>query len=221
MQNVTALTVVYNTPELLINSVGSFKKFYPDIPLLIMNNSDKDHACSSVVSEYVERYNNVRAFNFRTNQGHGTAVDMGIKNIDTDVIYYFDSDINMKVGGAIEGMMELMNDEVYGVGNVIDVDTGGRNIRHDYTGERVKFLHLVVGLLNRNMYYKFHPFTRYGLPIFKALLEIHKSGNVDKMIKYFPIFNYVKHLSGGTRSKHGDCEKIVEEEVSTDGHWSG
>lgn len=221
MQNVTALTVVYNTPELLINSVGSFKKFYPDIPLLIMNNSDKDHACSSVVSEYVERYNNVRAFNFRTNQGHGTAVDMGIKNIATDVIYYFDSDIDMKVGGAIEGMMALMNDEVYGVGNVIDVDTGGRNIRHDYTGERVKFLHLVVGLLNRNMYYKFHPFTRYGLPIFKALLEIHKSGNVDKMIKYFPIFDYVKHLSGGTRSKFGDCEKIVEEEVSTDGHWSG
>jgi len=210
LTKITALTVVYNTPDLLIESVGSFQQFYPDVSLLIMNNSDPDHECTDVVKEYEHRYKNIRVFNYKENQGHGTAVDDGIGMIDTDHIYYFDSDINMKVRGILEGMIAVMTDEAYGVGPVIHTDLGGRNITADCDWEKLRFLYLVVGLINRKIYHKYHPWTRYGQPILKALLEIHDTGRAEQLLKHFPVFDYVVHLSGGTRARFGDCEDIVK-----------
>ena len=180
MGDLTALTVVYNTPDLLIDSVGSFQKFYPNIPILIMNNSDQGHECTDVVKEYENRYKNVSAFHYKENQGHGTAVDDGIGMIDTKYIYYFDSDINMKVGGALEAMMKVADTETYGIGKIIETDFGGRNIPRDFDGKKLRFLFLVAGLINRKAYHRYHPWTRYGQPILKALLEIHEAGKEYK-----------------------------------------
>jgi glycosyltransferase involved in cell wall biosynthesis len=208
MDNLTALTVVYNTADLLIASVGSFQRFYPNIPLLIMNNSDPDHECTDVAKEYEHKYQNISLFNYEENQGHGHAVNDGICMINTDYIYYFDSDVNMKVEGLLEAMMAVVDKTTYAVGKIIYTDICGRNIRNEFEGERVKYLFPAACLINRSVYHEYHPWTRYGLPPFKAYLEIHKKD--DEILKEFPIFSYATHLSGGTRARYGDCEDIVK-----------
>lgn len=208
--SITALTVVYNTPDLLIDCVGLFKKFYPDIPVLIMNNSDPNHECTDVAKEMEQRYSNVTVVHYGKNHGHGWAVNDGMKRIKTDYVYYFDSDIKMNKGGALEGMMELMDDDTYGIGKIMYTSMTGKNIRPNFEGERLRFLYAVVGLINKNMYFKFHHWTKFGLPAWKAMVDIHKNGNPDTALKNFPIMSYVKHFSGGTRSRFGDCEDIVE-----------
>ena len=60
------------------------------------------------------------------------------------------------------------------------------------------------------MYYKFPKFTRFGLVNWKANYEMHKQGLSKKLLKNFPVTEYVYHVSGGTRAEYGDCEDIVD-----------
>jgi len=208
--SIKAFTVVYNTPKLLMDSVGSFRKYYPDIPLLIMNNSDPDNACTDLILELVQRDAKITAVHYEKNQGHGYAFNDAMNILESDYVYYFDSDTIMFKGGAIEQMVGIMDDNIYGAGKIIYTDMGGRGIPRDYDGEKLRYLYLVVGMLNRKMYHKFHHWTKFGLIAYKAMVDIHDNGDPENMLKEFPIMSYVRHLSGGTRSKFGDCEDIVE-----------
>ena len=181
-----------------------------DIMTFIMNNSDPNHECTDVAKEMEHRYSNVTVVHYGVNHGHGWAVNDGMGIKETDYVYYFDSYINMNKGGALEGMMKLMNDDTYGIGKIIYTSMVGQNVRRNFKGEKLRFLYGVVGLLNRNTYFKFHHWTKFGLPAWKAMVDIHKNGKPNRALKNFPIMNYVKHLSGGTRSRFGGCEDIVE-----------
>ena len=209
MPTVKAFTVVFNTPDLLMDSVGSFREHYPDMPLLIMNNSDPENECSSIIIKMQKDFDNISAFHYGENCGHGDAFNHAVSMLECDYIYYFDSDINMLEGGAIEEMLKIMNENVYGVGNIIYTSMVGHVIKKDYVGERLRFLYFVCGLLNRRMYYNFHRWTKLGLIGIKAFLEIHETGRADELLRDFPIFGYVKHLSGGTRARFGDCESMA------------
>ena len=207
---ITGLTVVYNTFDLIKTAYESFRKFYPSVPLLIMNNSDPEDRCTRYLKRLERTDSKVEVCHYNENVGHGQAAREGIEMIKTKYVYYFDSDTIMYQGGVLEKMLKIMDDETYGISRIIYIDRNGKNIRNDFKGERIKYLYFVVGLLNRNMYFRFHHWTRFGLPIFKAMIEINDAGIADKALKNFPVWEYVRHIGGGTRSRFGDCEDIVK-----------
>ena len=209
--NITALTIVYKTPDLIKKAYESFRIFYPDIPLVIVNNSGQDDPCT-VYIDYLDSIDNeLTIINNKKNEGHGTSFNQGMDIIKTDYVYYFDSDVIMFKGDVLEEMLNLINENIYGIGKMIYTDMGGRNIPNNYEGEKLKFFYCVAGLINRNMYYKFHRWTRFGLIAYKAMVEIHNKGLSEKILKEFPILSYVRHLSGGTRSRFGDCEDLLDD----------
>jgi hypothetical protein len=208
--SIEAFTVVYNTPKLLYNAVGSFKKFYPNVHLNIFNNSEPSHPCTDAILDIQERVPNISSIHYGKNMGHGFAFHDAMETIESDYIYYFDSDTVMLRGGALEGLYALMGHDTYGAGKIICTAMNGKGIPKDFTGEKLRYLYLVAGMLNKDMYFKFHKWTKFGLIAYKAMVDINKNGNPDSMLKEFPIFHYVKHLSGGTRSRFGDCEDIVD-----------
>lgn len=207
MENkITALTIVYKTKDYMQKAYESFRKFYPDIPLLIGDNSEGDEC-----SEYVDWINlndpNVEVMFFDKNVGHGEGMHRGLESINSDLVFVFDSDVEFRDGGLLE-LMERNMPGKYGAGELITLSRVGHNVRDDFQGETIKYLHPYCMMLNREEYFKYKRFTRYGLPPLQAMLEIHDLGHERKLVN-IPCKKFVFHASGGTRARYGDVEDIV------------
>ena len=210
IQDITALMVVYKTKDLVVRSYESIRKFYPTLKLMIIDNSGGDE-CTKYLEELFDKDPFLQLIKNEKNEGHGSSVHQGIGLIETDLVLMMDSDTEVVSLGGIEGMLDLMTPEVYGVGKIIKTDLGGRNVPDDFNKwETIDFLLLSVGLINKNQYYNFSQFTRFGLINFKANREINQKGLSNQLFKEFPILGYIHHYPGGTRAKYGDCEDIVE-----------
>jgi glycosyltransferase involved in cell wall biosynthesis len=212
MDNVTALVVVYKTLDYITVAYESFRKFYPTLPLVIVDNSEGD-PCSEYVDNLQINDPQLTVFHMKQNVGHGVGLDYGIRSITTEHIYFFDSDTKMLKGGVIEELLTVGGDNYYTVSTSTYVDRGGRLLPRAFRGERIKFVYGYATLLNRKKYLKYPPLTKYGLPILEAYIAIHDEGNGEKLLKTFPVNKYVYHASGGTRARYGDCEKIVEKDI--------
>lgn len=207
MLPITAITTIYRTPDLLIKAYESFRKFYSELSFTIIDNS-VDGSCSHLTKEWLNDDLHLTVFENDENQGHGDGMHQGIGLANSLYLFIFDSDVTIDKPSLLEDMMEYMDSEIYGVGWLLDLDRGGRNVPSDYDCEIIKYLYPAFMLLNRNQYYNFHKFTRFGLPPLRAMQEIHDRG-LDKLLIDFPMRKYITHRSGATRGRYGDCEDIV------------
>ena len=207
LNDVTGLTIVYRTKDLIKRAYESFREFYPTIKWLIIDNSGGGD-CTNYLANLSDPY--LTIIGNPKNYGHGSEVHRGIGIIDTKLVLMMDSDTRTVRSGGIESMLKLMNPKIYGIGEIIKTDLHGRNIPKDFEGESMDFLLLSVGLVNKEQYYKYHKITKFGLINFKANEDIHQKGKSREILINFPILQYINHYPGGTRARYGDCEDIVE-----------
>lgn len=212
LDDITCITVVYKTPELINDTYITFRKFYPTIKYIIVDNSGGDKT-TELIRSWLLNDPNLKLIENPDNIGHGYGMQLGIDESETDLLFIFDSDIIFKSGGFIEVAMELFEEDTYGVGWILKTDMGGRSIRQNYDGEVLHYLFDAFWFTNKIQYNKYHKLHKYGLPLFKAMVEIHEAGLSEKILK--PFFNrnlnqYLTHLSGGTRARYGDVEDIVK-----------
>jgi glycosyltransferase involved in cell wall biosynthesis len=207
MLPITAITTVYRTQDLLVKTYESFREFYPGMSFIIIDNS-ADGSCTHLTKVWLEEDAHLTVFENDENQGHGDGMHQGIALANSVYLFIFDSDVTFVKPNLLEDMMEYMNSEVYGVGWLLDLDRGGRNVPKDYDCEIIRYLYPAFMLLNKVQYYNFHKFTRFGLPPLRAMQEIHDQG-LDKLLIDFPVSKYITHKSGATRGRYGDCEDIV------------
>lgn len=206
---ITAITTVYRTPDLLVKAYESFKKFYPELSFIIVDNS-ADGSCSDLTKDWLKDDPHLTVLENKENEGHGDGMHQGIGWANSPYLFVFDSDVTFVKPNLIEDMMKYISPEIYGVGWLLNLDRGGRNVPANFQGEIIKYLYPAFMLLNRGQYYKFHKFTRFGLPPLKAMQEIHDIGWTDEILVDFPIRKYLTHKSGATRGRYGDCEDIVK-----------
>lgn len=207
LDNVTCITIVYKTVDLMKNVYESLRRFYPTIKYLVIDNSGGDE-CTRYLEELALKDVNLQLIKMESNVGHGAGMRIGIENATTDFLFIFDSDIIFFKGGFIEKALEKMDEDTYAIGWVLDLDMGGRNIHGNYKGEILKYVFDGFWFLNRNLYPLYPKLTKYGLPLFQTMLYIHKN-KLERVIKPFDFRGYLKHLFGGTRGTYGDCEDIV------------
>jgi glycosyltransferase involved in cell wall biosynthesis len=192
MNNITAITVVHNTPELLIRAVTSIKRFYPELQILIINASNEDSECTHILNSIQDDY--ITLVNVGYNIGHGKGMHLGLTTITTDYALIFDSDIYMKNGNIIEPMLRAL-DYKYGVGEIVKTNDEGYN---DAKGE-INYLHPYFMLLDVAQYFKHPPFVHHGAPCYKAMNEINKSGCGQMLVNY-DLSDYIRHDGRGTRN---------------------
>jgi len=210
LDKVVALTTVFRTPALIKNAYKSFRMFYPRMKLYIVNNSGLEDPCTDFIYGLIDRDFNTILINSDKNVGHGDGMCLGLKHIKEDYAFIFDSDVVFKVGGFLEQMIMMMEDDTYAIGEVLMLDEGGRNVPLNYGGIIVPTIFEAYALFSIDNYYKYHKFTKFGIPPFMAAKEIQKRGLSNKIIKSFPMRKHLVHLSGGTRAQFGDCEDIVD-----------
>ena len=216
LEQITALTVAYKTPELMNQQMSKFRKFYPDISLIIINNSPLDDGCTEVLEKLARKDKNIRLFHTKRNIGHGYGLNVGFKYITTPFAYIFDSDSIMMVGGIFEAMLKVMKPNVYGCGFVLITGRGGGGTKQVSKNGVVAegemyYLHPLACMISCDMFWKYPPYNSFGAPFCETMTAIWDTGKAKEMIIDFPVFKYIHHISGGTRALYGPYESMLKD----------
>ena len=218
-KDITAVTVCSNSKELVQRAIESFRKFHPDMRLIIIDGSDTSDPCYEYVASLASELTTVVVYG--KNIGHGRGMDQAISMIETKYALIFDSDV-VFLKSPVVGMLDMMESDTYGVGYTEKTGFDGFEYgshRHHKREGYMLMLHPYFHLLQVSEYYKFHPYVHHGAPCFKAALDIHRQGLTSKIIKEFPGLGhssgkgwtwtgesreYIQHDTAGTRTLRRD-----------------
>lgn len=211
---ITAITVVCNTYGMFYRMYAMFRKHYPEMQLIVIDNSDKNSECFKGVQRFASPITQV--FHQRDNIGHGRGLNFGIAKAHTRYVLIMDTDTQV-LKDPLPKMMELMDSETYGVGCITEVGRDGYDyLAFKHHKEPIRYLHPFFALINRDMFHKYQPFVHHGAPWYKAAVQLHdlKQGfrikHFDGLQAFDHAFDgiligarteYVFHDFGGTRRK--------------------
>lgn len=184
--NITGITVAYNTKALLERAYNSVRKFHPEMPIVIINGSDRGDPCTFYAQRLSSALTTVKTLGY--NIGHGRGMVMGIGLAKTDLALIFDTDIEM-LKSPVEAMAAMMEEDTYGVGYLEKTGLNGYEYgaKNQHRGQRwMPYLHPYFQLISIPNYKKFHPYVHHGAPCFLAMLDIFKRGLSGKILKEFP-----------------------------------
>jgi len=227
LSDVTAVVVFCRTKELIDISIGSFRKFYPDMKLIIVDNSsdeeefiqeDKnaygkyvdrgDGSCTRALKDLFANDKNTELYLMPNNLGHGLGLDFGIRQVKTTFAYTFESDTIMESGGLIESLLELSSPDMYCIGRTEKTYyDDGRPVKA--LDKRIMRMFWAYALLVSVKTYLKYPIwdSNKGtntIPTFRSQQAIADSGEEENLIIDFDVDRYVKHLFGLTRKEIGN-----------------
>ena len=193
--DITAVVVNFETEELIKNAVNSFRKFYPTIPLVIVDNNSTDGS-----RDWIRKQKNefTRVVLNRSNKGHGPALHREFLRADTKYVFTFDSDVEFLRGGLLESMAALIRD-AYAIGWLRWVNFDGVAVDEKKPFDKEKYcpyIHPYSALYDRDIYLTLSPFVNNGAPAVFNMRDANKRG---LEVVPFYLAPYVKHLVAGTR----------------------
>ncbi|NND71862.1 MAG: glycosyltransferase family 2 protein [Rhodothermales bacterium] len=196
-QRITTAIVNYRTPDLLTTAVESFRVYYPDVPLIVLDNGS-DAETVRVVENLVQRSGTAaKAIYLDTNVYHGPAMHRAISASDTPYVFVLDSDTETRTGGFLEEMLDAFeHEDVYAVGERFVVNKRG------FASRRGKIPVAVSAymVLDRMKYGKLPPFIHHSLPVLNNFAAAQRRGWI---VEEFKIDEFVHHLGPGT-AKHSE-----------------
>ncbi|HEX7071927.1 MAG TPA: glycosyltransferase [Rhodothermales bacterium] len=195
-ERVSAIVVNYQTPDLLDVAVRSFKSFYPQIPLTVIDNGSRDES-RATIQRLADSLPAIEPVCLDANLYHGPAMDLGLRGVESPLAYVFDSDTETLRGGFLEAMAGVLDadDALYGAGHVVHADRRGFARP---TG--VPVLASAYMMLKTHIYRSLPPFVHHGLP---ALANFAAAEHAGYGLASWPIEEYVKHLGRGTAERYG------------------
>jgi len=195
--DVSVVIVNYRTPDLLEKAAMSFRRFYPAVELLMVDNGSGDESPSVMNRVTAVNPSKTKSILLDHNYFHGPAMDTAMHSVTKDAVMFLDTDTETYRGGFIEAMLgELENDPVYGVGKVDRVNRRGFATE---TGE-VTILISAYMMLKRSLYLELPPFVHHGMPTMENFSAAVQKGYV---FRGFDIDSYVHHRGRGTASRFG------------------
>ena len=85
MKNVTAIIANYNYPKATVKCVKSFRKFYPDVPIIVVDDYSENDGYSDL-REKLSGIRNIITIQMMWHTGHGLAIDAGVRFTQTDYV---------------------------------------------------------------------------------------------------------------------------------------
>ena len=213
---VTGVMVSYNTRLLVEAAYQSIRKFYPDMPIIIVDGSDPGNSTAAYVKSLASPLTTVLSFG--RNVFHGPGMNVGIDYCQTRYALLFDTDAEL-LEPCVGDMLEMMEEDTFGVGFVIPTAFSGfgtwwptpwrKEAWHPnatpppISNGWMPYLHPYFHLIDIKNYRKFPPYEHGGAPCTPTMLAIYKQGLSNKIIKQFKDMvngtpKFVKHDGGGT-----------------------
>ena len=189
-KSIVGITVCYNTPRLLINSIESIKRFYPELEIIVINLSNDGY--------HYKKIDRVSMYHMNKNIGHGPGLHFALERVSQKYAICFDSDIIMN-SPCLDKMISLIRErDAYAVGKMIRVDNIGHTYKGDKQSEAIKYIHPHFMLLDVKKYFLWPKFIHHGAPLLETMMML-KSVNKSNLLIPFPVESYITHLGRGTR----------------------
>ena len=218
---VTGIMVCWNTKELVERAYNSVRDCHPNMMIIIVDGSTPVMPCYKYLNTLRDRNSNV--FHMGKNIGHGRGMHFGIENTETPFALMFDSDIMMKKS-PVQAMLDMMEDDTYGVGWIYRTDVTGHEFgsQPQYVDQGpMQYLHPYFCLIQLKEYRKYRPFMHHGAPATHTMLDIHRKGLADKVLKEFPGLG---HTSGHGLVWEGRPSEYIQHDTTpcyVDSHFGG
>ncbi|MBA7673766.1 hypothetical protein ES703_81970 [subsurface metagenome] len=159
VEDITGITVCYNTKNFMERAYNSIRKFHPDMPIIIIDGSDSDDPCAAYTKGLMSNLTIVKSVGY--NIGHGRGMHMGIELAKTKYALIFDSDIEM-LKSPVEAMLAMMEPDTFGIGYIEKTGMDGYEYGahpHHRGQPYMKMLHPYFHLINIANYHKYHPYV--------------------------------------------------------------
>jgi len=209
---VTGITVCWNTKDLIERAYNSIRKFYPEMPIIIIDGSDAADPCAGYVRRLASNKTTVISLGY--NIGHGRGMCLGIEKAKTPYALIFDSDIEL-LKPCVQDMLAMMEEDTFGVGDVDETANRSRHInwtRNPINGS-IRYLQPSFQLIDIRNYKKFYPYVHHGAPCYLTMLDIHQRGLSGKIIKVFPGLGHF--TEGGTVLDEAPGENVHHYKAAT------
>jgi GT2 family glycosyltransferase len=188
---ISAATVQYDTPDLVLRAYESIRAFYPEIIITIIDGSS-----NAPIKE--DKY--TRVYKMDYNIGHGPGMHLALINSDTKYLLLFDSDTELKKP-CIDDMLSCFKDSEFAVGEIQIVDKSAYGIEFSEDMYTIPLVHPFFHIVNVEEYFNYLPYSQSGGPVGLTTLDIYSRRLSDVKLIDFPVRKYVNHLWGGTRSR--------------------
>jgi hypothetical protein len=189
INNLTGLVVSYNQ-DCVITAIESIRRFYPELPLIIVDGSTEKK-----VREFFDNLDNCQTVYVDFNISHGRGLHLGITISPTEYVLCFDTDIEM-IEPCVEKMLELFKLDTLMVGKTVKLAQKSHGVDlHD--GSDFTYIYPHFHIINRYNYRKYYPYIHSGAPGQILLPQIKELG-LERVLKPFPVDDNVKHNQGGT-----------------------
>lgn len=197
---ITAVIINYQTPDLTKTALTSFRKFYPQIPILLIDNGSKDNS-QEVLKRIVDSHPDLIKFvTNKKNLHHGPAMHQAVGILKNEFMLFFDSDCEVIKGGFIEVMLKELesDDKNYAAGKLIHMNKRGFDVEPSVAS--IKYIRPICMMIRRSLYKDLEPFQHHGAPCLKNMIAANERGYhlID-----FNIEDYVNHKGRGTASRFG------------------
>lgn len=196
MPSVTFVIVHYRTPGLMEDCHTSIRRFYPDLPVIVVDGGSTTDPSMAMLRRLAEHEQTTVLLKSR-NIGHGPGLHEGIKKADTPYVLSMDSDCVCRKAGFVEGMLQALEPRhVYACGKLVHVNRYGQKLEQG----GLRYVRPVTALWQRKVYLQYPPFDLHGAPCLRNELYAARDG---WRVEGYPVDDYVLHLRRGTRDKHG------------------
>ena len=194
------IVVNYKTPDLIRNFLSDFRYYYPDLHLLIVDNSNFDRSTDLIYSICKKDGNMTMLANF-FNLHHGPGLHKAIQYVENYFKFalIMDSDLTFHSHGMLEKIKAIVPKNFICCGKMVDVSKRGMNTKEQTI---IPYIHPSCMYLNIKEYLKFAPAKLHGAPFIDTFNSVKVKGMQDLLIA-FDVSNYVTHLGRGTVIRTG------------------
>ena len=198
----SASRVGRSVPDLLDRALGSLRKFYPTIPVLLIDNGSDDGKSAGLIMDWKSRYPQHTEFLLnKRNLHHGPAIDQALHHAASPFVLLLDSDCEILRGRLIEEMLKFAASSPlhYAVGQRVWMDRRGFDLPAA-NQEAIPYIRPICMLIRRSAYLELPKAERHGAPLLANMRKAARSGYV---LVDFPIEEYIHHKGRGTAGQFG------------------
>lgn len=187
--DVQVVIVNYKTLNLTRNCYDSLRLFYPEVPVLLIDNHSDDGSAEWITQVAKDHFWTVHML-LDENIGHGPALHLAAQFWYDGYLFALDSDCQVFKWGFLEDMSDLLEVGNYAAGEIKFVN---ERIQHDPGG--YPYIHPSRMMVNIELYLRLKPFVNHGGPVARNMIDATKKGY--KLAQY-PVQDYVFHMEEGT-----------------------
>lgn len=198
--SVSAVIINFQTPDLTKRAVYSFRKFYPAVPLLLIDNGSSDQSVVSLRELSFEAPGTTELIVNGRNLHHGPAMHQAMTLRSEEYVLFIDSDCEILRGGILELMLEALGSTPggYAAGKQTFMNRRGFDIPE--SPGAIPYLRPICLLVDRRLYLTLPPFMKHGAP---CLANMKAAAEQGLRLCPVPVDDYVRHLGRGTAARFG------------------